>query len=314
MLIFRLYHTLHLQFFELFQSLNGGFEASGLYGLCGNKIVIQGNNQRMLSFCFETGALENGLLNEKESMPTENYEVLEIRPETDMAEMIKFLFAILRRSFGVEPYADNYMLNALCKKLNRRLIRYNGHCFLEIGEAIAFSASDNIKKITIENLAEKLMEVNRDITANEVYEWYENGKKERKFCRFDTAETFLKKVLSAERKNSILYQETCFELGEVFYFMGKLDEAVECYLCCNPKLLDKGEELFLRLGYCLAEKRKASEKVTFYTKCRLNGRYMAGHKDKLEHEEIPAEEFEEYTKLCEKLGALEWKQKSTVHE
>ena len=129
----------------------------------------------------------------------------------------------------------------------------------------------------------------------------------KNYMRYE-AEAYFEKVLSAEKKGSILYQETCFEMGEVFYFTERLKEAIQCYHSCNPKLLNKGEELFLRLGYCLAEMKKTSEPVRFYTKCRLNGRYMAANKDLLPSEEIPVEEFEEYSKLCEALGEADWKQ------
>ena len=309
MLTFRMYHTLNLQYYELLQAVNNGFEMSGLCGLCGNKILFESIGQKVLGFCFETGVLEECPLTEQESLSANMQYALETEPETDMAEIFKFLFTILRRNFGLEPYADDYMLKALCRKLNKRLVRYDGHCFLETGDVCLFTVSDDKGKISLESLAEKLRKADGQMTAmDEVYANYQSGQRERKFCRFAEAENYLSKVLSAERKGSILYQETCFEMGEVYYFTGRLKEAAECYRSCNRKLLDKGEELFLRLGYCLAEMKKSSEVVAFYTRCQLNGRYMAEHKDKFSEEEIPTEEFEEYSRFCEKLGASDWKQ------
>lgn len=209
----------------------------------------------------------------------------------------------------MKPCADDYMLNALCKKLNKKLIEYNAHCFLTISDTISFAVSDHKEIISLESLAEKLSEANQHMKVDDsVYADYQNGQRERKFCRFAEAEKYFLKVLSAEQKGSVLYQETCFEMGEVYYFTDRLKEAVQCYRSCDFKLLDKGEELFLRLGYCLAEMKKVSENVRLFTKCSLNGRYMAAHKDSLAEGEVPQEEFEMYTRACEALGKADWEQ------
>ena len=309
MLTFCLYHTLHLQYYELLKTVGNGFEICGLYGLSQNKIIFESIDKKALGFSFETGALEECPSEEAEELSAKGLNRSEVKMETETAEVFKFLFTVLRRSFKIEPCAEDYMLHALCKKLNQKLVRYNCHCFLETGDIASLSAADDKDVISLENLVERLSEEQRHLSvSNEVYEDYLNGQKERKFCRFAEAEAYFEKVLSAEKKGSILYQETCFEMGEVFYFTERLKEAIQCYHSCNPKLLNKGEELFLRLGYCLAEMKKTSEPVRFYTKCRLNGRYMAANKDLLPSEEIPVEEFEEYSKLCEALGEADWKQ------
>lgn len=309
MLMFCLYHTLHLQYYELLKTVGNGFEICGLYGLSQNKIIFESVDKKALGFSFETGALEECPSEEAEELSVKEQNPSEVKMETETAEVFKFLFTVLRRSFKIEPCAEDYMLHALCRKLNQKLIRYNCHCFLETGDIVSLSAADNKDVISLENLVERLSKEKRHLSvSDEVYENYLSGQRERKFCRFAEAEVYFEKVFSVEKKGSILYQETCFEMGEVFYFTERLKEAIQCYHSCNPKLLDKGEELFLRLGYCLAEMKKISEPVRFYTKCRLNGRYMAGHKEKLSEGEIPTEEFDAYSKLCEQLGATDWKQ------
>lgn len=304
MLTFRLYHTLHLQYEELLRTVFCGAELSGLYSFIENKLIVESSDGRISGFDFKTGALEDCSASELKELQTESPCSFEVEPNMEIAELFKFLFAILKRNLGIEPYADNYMLDVLCRKLNQRLVRYNGHCFLGTDDVVLLKASDEKGEVSLEKLIKKV-KIGKE-ASDEVYATYLMGQRERKFCRFEDADKYFQKVLSAEKKDSILYQEASFGMGEVFYFTGRLKEAVECYRRCNPNLVEKGQEVFLRLGYCLEEMRNASEKMRIYTKCRLNGKYMAEHKSMMSEDISPAE-FEDYSRLCEKLGEEDWK-------
>ena len=48
MLTFCLYHTLHLQYYELLKTVGNGFEISGLYGLSQNKIIFESIDKKKL--------------------------------------------------------------------------------------------------------------------------------------------------------------------------------------------------------------------------------------------------------------------------
>lgn len=224
-------------------------------------------------------------------------------------KFIKALNDAFRQWFEIDPFPNFMEFEGALLETNKLLLEY-GMVLSWTGQGMELFRGQEV--ISFEDGLAFILEndIYEDI-GQSLTDWLNEAKYYKRTLQDRKAVRQYEKLLTYVDSSMELFTEIAFALGELYYFLGNYQGAVELYYRCDPDHVSDRRDFYVHIGHALLDGRMKNyeSEIRLYYRSLVDNSFYEQNKRVIElaTEEI-APNFPEYEEACFRVGQYKYQE------
>ena len=306
MIYFETSRETDVRLYKTAATLDETFRFCGKYALLGNDLVLLGGRGSVL--------INAAAKSVSRDAPFRTFVDVKERPrrfsrDSTEEKLITAINNAFRQWYEIDPFSNFMEFEGTLLETNKALLEYG----LMLNWSVqGMELSRGQETVSFEDGLAFILENDiYDDIEKSLNEWLNEAKYYRRTLQDTKAVKQYEKLLNYVDSSLDLYTEIAFSLGELYYFLGNYQGALELYHRCDPEYIPDRRGFYVHIGHALLDGRMKNyeSEIRLYYRSLVDTSFYEQNKRIIElaTEEI-APNYAEYEEACFRVGHFKYQE------